>query len=894
MELQIDMATGRAEPEPLLRGEAPDGTDDLTALRRLLKIETERLKFRHRAGLPGMEAARRRSDLVDQVVLHACRMAAERSDPFLRAELGVSGCALVALGGYGRRELAPGSDVDLLFLRHARSASVKGFVGHVLHLLWDAGLSVGHSFRSVAECVDIARRDITARTSMAEARLVSGSAPLFAELVRSLDELVAKRASATAEYLDGLERQLEERHARFGRTVALQEPSVKESPGGLRDLHAVLWAARARFGLGTLEELRDAGRLAPSEYRALRRAADFLWRVRNEAHFTTGRRSDVLTLDLQPELARALGFTSRRGLQASEIFMRDYYRQADTLRRLCGGFLVRASSRLAGGLQSPARPRRHGSLAIRAGRLWPTSSDGEFRGGARQVLEAFAVAQAGGLDLSDELKLALRGSVHRIDARFRASVEAARAFTRIIGRPGRVGAALRQMHETGVLGRLLPEFARVTFLVQHDSYHRYTVDEHSLRAVEVLDEVASGSEIPPASFRRVFDGVRHPVRLYLGTLLHDIGKGRGGGHVPKGVAIAERVCRRLRLPREAAEDVLFLVRCHLILSHLSQRRDLTDPAVVAGLVAEVGTLDRLDMLLLLTYADHRAVGPDVWNDWRGGLLWDLYERARRHLSGAEDRPIPECDAKEEAVAALAAESPRSVLERHFALMPPRYLRTATAPEMVRHFCLLQRLQDGPLVVQWQTLPDRLYTELTIAARDARGLVARLAGTLSAHNLDLLSVDAYTREDGVVLDTFRLCAQRGAPVRPERWEPLEKKLRAAVEGRLDVAAAVEAWRARTPRRRRHLRRSHPVARFDPQASAAYSVLEVRADDEPGLVYAIASTLSGLGLDIAFAAIATEKSQAFDVFYLTDAEGRKLDAERMRTVEDALRGALREVR
>ena len=246
------------------------------------------------------------------------------------------------------------------------------------------------------------------------------------------------------------------------------------------------------------------------------------------------------------------------------------------------------------------------------------------------------------------------------------------------------------------------------------------------------------------------------------------------------------------------------------------------------------------------------------------------------------------------MAILGGEFPRSALERHFALMPQRYLRTAPASSMVRHFRLLQRLQDGSLVAEWRTLPDRLCTELTICARDARGLVARLAGTLSAHGLDLLSVDVYTREDGAVLDTFRLSAQGGAPVRPERWEPLEAKLRAAVEGRLEVGAAVEAWRARAPRRRRRAPRAQAVPRFDPQASAAYSVLEVRADDEPGLVYAIASVLSGFGLDIAFAAIATEKSQAFDVFYLTEAEGRKLDAERMRAVEEALRGALREVR
>jgi [protein-PII] uridylyltransferase len=572
--------------------------------------------------------------------------------------------------------------------------------------------------------------------------------------------------------------------------------------------------------------------------------------------------------------------------------MREYYRHAETLHRFCRSFLLRTAAPRA---HAPAR-RGRGPFLVRGGELHPAGASGEFRGGPRQVFEAFALAQEKGLSPSEELKVLLRGSLHRIDARFRGSREASRAVARLFSRPGRVGPALRAMHETGVLGRLLPEFGRVAFLMPHDFYHRYTVDEHSLRAVEALDEVAAGAPGTEA-LREVFEAVRDPARLYLAVLLHDVGKDRSGAHVPRGAALAARAGARLRLDAGAVEDVVFLVRSHLLMSHLSQRRDLSEPSLVQGFLAEVRALDRLNMLFLLTYADYRAVAPGVWNEWSRALLFELYARARAVLTGGAD-PAGAAgvgSARAEAVARLEADFPRSLVERHFALMPPRYLVGTPAEAMVAHFRLVHRLDEAStLVTEWRTLPDRHCTELTVVTRDAHGLVARLAGVLSAEGLDILGLDACTREDGVVLDTFRVREVEAAvPLREPRWPRLDARLQDALEGRLDVPAAMEARRNRGSRRRPRGRApSVPSAGFVPEASPDFSVLEVRADDRPGLVYTLASTLSGLGLDIAFATIATERGQALDVFYVTEGDGRRLEAARMRAVEDTVRRALGE--
>jgi len=859
-----------------------------SALHRLLKTETERLRIRHRFGRSGREVAAARSDLVDVVVGRACGLAAAECAPGLPVDQ--DEIAVVALGGYGRRELAPFSDVEILFL-HADEADpeVHAVIDGVLARLGEAGLRVRHRALPVAECVALAGDDLRARTAMVEARAVAGSPRLFALLAARLDGLVFASARTTLAFLDTLRGDLDERYARYGRTVGLLEPHVKEGAGGLRDLHAVLWVGQALFGVRGLAGLSECGALTEAEHRGLTRAADFIQRIRNEAHFATGRKTDVLDLDLQPVLAENLGYRKGRGLRASEIFMRDYYERADELHRISRAFHLRHAPGPRPALSAGARrPRPRGVFEIREGRLYPRGEGG--LDGARHLLDAFAIAQRDGPQLSDELKLEVRARLRLVDRRFRGSREAGRGLLRLLGHKGRVGPALRGMHETGLLGRLLPEFARVRFLAQHDFYQRHTVDEHTLTAIDALDAVASpGTEGGRQRLHEVMDEVVQPGALYLAVLLHDVGKGRGPGHVRRAAKIAERVCARLGLEAGLSADVVFLADTHLEMSRISQRRDLREPGLIEEFARRVSTVDRLNMLLLLTYADQHAIGPRVWNDWTAALLWDLYERTRAHLTPSA-RPGESAEGtRERVVRQLEAEYPSSEVQRHFALVPDRYLRATEAADIVRHFRLLQRLAEAPLVTEWHAAAQA--TDLVVATRDHPGLFAQLAGTLTAEGLDILSVDVYTREDGVALDLFKVRALPGqGPVPAERQAPIEEALRAAVAGGVDVAAAVERRRAAARlRRRRHLPTAPRVV-FDAATSAQRTVIEVRAADEPGLAFRIASVLTANGLDIALAKIATDKSQALDVFYVTGGAGGPLSPEETRRVEGALLAAL----
>jgi [protein-PII] uridylyltransferase len=422
------------------------------------------------------------------------------------------------------------------------------------------------------------------------------------------------------------------------------------------------------------------------------------------------------------------------------------------------------------------------------------------------------------------------------------------------------------------------------------------VDEHTLRAVEALDEVATGTEAGVRPFGRILDEVEDAAPLYLGLLLHDIGKGRGGGHVQRGAKLAPRVCEHLRLGAGPAGDVEFLVASHLEMSLVSQHRDLSESSLIAAFAARVGSLDRLNQLMLLTYADHRGVGPGIWNEWKGLLLWELYNRTRERLAGHPIAEAPGQGARAKAAARLLAAHPEAEVERHFAQMPERYLRTTGAEQMERHFRLAASRGAAPLAVEWREVGDGHCTELTVVAADRPGLFARVAGALTASGIDILSVDLFGRRDGVAIDSFRVSEVSGhGPVRPERREKVEDTLREALGGRLDVAAAVERWKERTPRKARRPwgRAARPPAvRFEHEASATSTVIEVRAQDRPGLAWTLADALARLGLDISFAKVATAKALALDVFYVTDDRGRKLEAESLPRVEAALLSALAE--
>jgi [protein-PII] uridylyltransferase len=889
--MKIERETIEAHARRRLQAEGA-ATGPLTHFKRFLKLETDRLRMRHRFGLGGLEIATARSHQVDQVVAHACRLALTEAEP--DAQVALAGCAAVALGGYGRGELAPFSDVDLLFLHQGRAqGAVRAFVERVLQLLWDTGLTVGHSFRTVAECLDEARGDLHSRTALGEARLVAGDAAVFTALDRSLDRTIRRDRRSGDAFVESLRRDAAERHSRFGGAVCVQEPNVKEGVGGLRDLHAVLWAAQAVHGARGLAEAHAAGVLSGREHAAARRAYDFLLRARTEAHFATGRRTDVLTLDLQPAVARSLGYGDSGGLLASELFMRDYYRRASELHGVFRNVLRRPAPETPRRLFSALSRRRPArDFEVREGRLHAKSE--ALLATGEGLLSAFAAAQAEGVPFGDGLALAIRERLPLVGRRLRESEAAAATFVDVLRWRGRVGLALRAMHETGFLGRYLPEFARVSFLVQHDYFHRYTVDEHTLRAIEAIDEVATGTDPAVRPFGRVLDEIEDAAPLYLGMLLHDVGKGRGGGHVERGARLAPRACARLRLDERAADDVVFLVAAHLEMSQVSQHRDLSEPALIESFAERVGSVHRLNLLHVLTYADHRAVAPGIWNEWKGALLWELYHRTRQHLAGHPGEDDPAEAARARAIEDLRREFPGADLEGHFALLPERYLRATDARHLARHFRLVSSRGGAPAAFEWRDVEASGWTELALVTDDRPGLLAAVAGTLTAHGIDILSVDLFNRRDGTVIDTFRLSeVSAHRPVRPERRPLVEQDVVAALAGRFDVAAAVaERLRRNPPAKKRALGRAArgPSVRFDQEGSATATVIEVKAPDRPGLAWTIADTLARLGLDIRFAKIATAKALALDVFYVTGAGGGKLAPGELAGVEAALLAAL----
>lgn len=863
--------------------------------RAFLKTEERRLKTALRLGASGCQAAAARSFVLDLVADAAFRAGLLDSEDGESAGAGLATCALVAVGGYGRAELAPFSDLDLLFL-HAgrRTQAARQLVERVLRLLWDAGLTIGHSFRSVSESVMAARTDPHFQTSLLSTRLLAGNGALLDALSAALERERRRHADY---FLASLRYEREERYAKFGASVCLQEPNVKESAGGLRDLHAALWTAQLKTGCRTLESLRARGLISEVEQRSAGRAYDFLWRVRHAAHHLTNRKTDRLALDLQPALAEEFGYGSEPHLLASEKFMRDYYRRARELHLFSESLIARVSEPSERPPRRFLRPRA-GSVAepfsVKDGRLCLDADAQALRKNPLLIIDAFALAQAADVPLGNGLRETLTRNAATVDQDFRASAEVARSFLKLLRRRGRVGGTLRMMHEVGFLGRYLPEFARISLLIQHDLYHHYTVDEHTLKAVEALDELHASDDRARAHLRAVFEELEDPALLYLSVLLHDIGKGRGSGHIPRGARISERVCRRLQLKADAAAKVVLMVNLHVALAHTALRRDLNEPRVAADFAAQVGSLDALSMLLLLTYADLHGVGPGVWSDWKGALLWELYQRARAALNGSDapaDTQQETARYKEQVVAALAGELPPSEVERHLALLPERYRRTTRPEEAAAHLRLVAQLETHVFKALWRPHGNS-STELTVCARDRHGLFADIAGTLAAQGVEILSAELNTREDGVAVDVFML---RGAAthhaLEEYRYAPVERALRDSIAGESDVAAQVERWRTNNaPRKRSALaharRRGLPRVACDNDASPSATMIEVHAADEPGLAYKIARALVSQKLDIVCAKIATEKSDALDVFYVTDADGRKLTETLVKAAEDAL--------
>ena len=846
----------------------------LEFFRQALAEGYDSLKVRHAEGASGQESVRTHARLMDDVIFSLTRLvAADAAADGLEA----TPLVVMALGGYGRGELHPLSDVDLMVVYDGEmSPYVQRMMQELLYSLWDLGLHVGHSLRSLDDCVAMARTDFPSRTSMQEARFLAGERRLFARFQRVLRENVFRR-----DFGQFLETTLVERDARYrkhGASPYIGEPNVKESAGGLRDMHTAMWLGAAKFGTRTLRELTDKGLITPREQAAADAALTFLWRVRNELHFFSGHKNDVLTRDLQPRIAKNLGYENDATSLGVERFMRDYYLHARVIHRVSKRLIARCQETLSR-RGSAERRRRQQALAdglvFFDGRLHLADRDpSQLRVDPARLMKVFGHLHRLGCELSLDLERAVEDSLHLVDDAFRRSDAVGELFLDICRSWGRVCQTFSEMHELGLLGRYLPEFGALTCLVQYDVYHKFSADQHSLLAVEHLEALAPGQSAESEGAAPVLSEVEKPELLMLGMLLHDIGKARGHGHVAKGIPLVRGLTARMGLPSADAAAVEFLVAHHLTMSHVAQRRDIDDPKTVTDFAAVVGDPQRLRMLYLLTYADMRAVGPGVLTPWRARILHELYTRTLDLLTGGRVAKPSRTQLAERLHAAAKGEVDLQAVKAHLAMMADRYLESTGVQRMAEHLRMLGELGEAPVVTALFQHPDLGSSDLVVVTRDLPGLFSLIAGTLAASGVNIISAQIHTRADGIAIDTFQVNDPAGDVVgSAAHWARSLDALRAVITGEQSVEALLA--------RRRALGREAtgpggpPKIALDNQLSDSATVIEVKCPDRLGLLYLITRALAGLGLDIVSARIATEIDQAFDTFYVQDREGRKLE-------------------
>lgn len=896
---------------------------ELPRFRAFLKRAAHRLKLAHQNGQSGLAVCQARANVLDCVV-RALWVIAWNALP--EAERKVSPpLALVALGGYGRGELNPLSDIDLLFLHEGlvrESSQPAPVLERMLNGVWltlfDLGLKPGHAVRTIPECVAATNdqgdaRRIETRTSLIEARLISGDEKLFARFQKTVLAKCVK--GYEKKYIAARLEDQAERRARYGNSPFMQEPNLKNGCGGLRDYQNLIWMAFFKYRTRSLADLQAHGLVMPRECKQLEAAYDFLLRVRTQVHYLASRPTDELTKNLQPAVALALGYAERSPSQRIERFMRDFYSHTRNI------FIITRTleQRLA------FLPQPVGRLSLRH---WlPKQTEAEpvdgfrfingeihaahariFRDHPRRLMRVFRYAQQRGLRLHPDLAQLIRSQVALVNRDFLKDERVAETFLTILNQRGTVAPILRAMHEVDFLGKYVPEFGKLTCLVQHEFYHQYSADEHTLVCLEQADRFWEAKAPPYLAYAAQFQQLERPALLYLALLLHDTGKPRGHGkHAAVGAQLAARVGKRLGLDGADRHMLGALIEHHLLMAIVSQRHDMDDPAVMRNFAQAVETPATLALLTLLTFADAMATSDKLWNGFKEQLLWQLHDRALPLLTGGTEFVAAGKKQRDLLMEEVKGLLPPAVsleeVKAHFDALPARYLQVNSAREihddlLLTHEFMHRQLaeQDRPLapVVNLRNDLDLGYSVVRVCTWDRAGLFVKIAGSLSAVGLTILSAQIFTRQDGIALDTFFVTdAVTGKLAKAAQRDEFEKLLtRVLTGGTVDFPKLIAAQKTSRPIYRAYSGEQMPTQiRFDNDSSDTRTFIEVETEDRIGLLYTIAQTLADLEVDISTARILTEKGAAIDSFYVREPDGGKvLAAERQQSIARRLHGAI----
>ncbi len=886
-------------------------TEVLPLYKKFLKVEEHRLRLKHQAGGGGREICARRAELVDVLLQYVFGAAATATRG--NGESGTA-LALIALGGYGRGELNPFSDIDVMLLHHSGtkriSPHLEEMVQQVLYPLWDSGFKVGHSTRSIKEAIAQANRDMRTKTAMLESRFLAGNAELAREF----------REQFRAKCVEGHEREYVEmrmqdqvaRHKKFGDRVYLQEPHVKSGCGGLRDYQNLLWMTYFKEGSLSTNQLVGKDWLSESDQRQIERAYEFLLRLRTDLHYATGRATDILHMNLQEQIAERLNYSSRNGQLRSETLMRDYYEHTRNIFRVTeriteqfvSGHVTSRTRSLFSFLpliRSDKAPIGD-SFFVRNNQLYPARRD-LFRKNPEQMMQAFQLTQERDLDLSPELADLLSRSLGQVTRTYQYAREPRDIFKAILSRKGEVGRVLRMMHRVDFLGRYIPEFGQLTCLVQHEFLHRYTADEHTLVCIDKLDALATTDDPKLIAYRRIFEQLDDPFVLYLALLLHDSGKAVGARrHSEASALFAQRVASRLQLSSEQRKSLILLVDHHLTLSMIAQQRNLDDPTTVAELAGIVKNQKNLNPLMLLTLADGQGTSAEAWSDWKESLVWQLFHETSRYLADQKsyyEQTRIERESLQLAVTENLSPDYADEIDAHFDFMPDNYFRGSDVPEIVEHLKLFRSFVEHlfspgwhPLAaaVQSKALPEQGHSVASFCTWERERLLAKIAGSFSIVPINILSADVFPRGDNVVLSVFRVCDTKGGAVAdPRAFELVEQTLRSALDDdSFDFRPLIEKAT------RESRRRLAPAIEFPTRISAdnethpAYTLIEIQASDRLGLLYDILTCLDREGVSIALSRINTQDGAAIDTFYVVDRStaAKITDRDRIRTIREHL--------
>ncbi len=895
----------------------------LAACKAFLKHGDEEILRRHRGGEGGLAIAQTRAAEVDALIEHLYEFAAARWRRAHTGELPVP-VSLLALGGYGRGELCPKSDIDLMFLYPSgvKPEVLKPFqeflTQELLYLLWDCGLKVGHSSRAIDEAFAEARRDMQTKTALLESRLIAGSPQVFENFQAAYRAYYQKEDPRG--YIAARLKDQAERRGKNGGTVFLQEPNIKNGVGGLRDFQNTLWMARVKLGLQRIEELKEQNYLREEELRDFQRGYDFLLRARHELHYVTNHPNDLLNLDNQPRVALGLGYTAENVVERVEAFMQEYYRHAQAIYRISkivedrlaltleeapSRFSLRALIRS----RRTERPKSIDGFILRGNRL-SAERTSVFIEDPERLVRVFRHCQQ--LECTPDLDLQslVRASAPLCGPAVLRSPGAIQSFKAILQEAGRVHPTLSLMHELGILGRFVPEFEQLNCLVQHEFYHRYTADIHTLNTIRELDGIYAATEDMQRRYREVLHQCEDHTLLYLILLLHDIGKGTGiQGHAESGAHLARPILERFGVPAESSEIVVFVIRHHLAMARFWQKHDLDDPATIARFAEMMGDVEKLRFLYLHTFCDARGTSTELWNSYKNTLHTTLFARTAERLTlgqaatdlrNAERKAMLHRDLIAQKVPGVSADE----ITAHFNLLPERYFVQTAPDEIVLHISMVNKLLStitssesvGTLrpIIEWKDDLNRSFTVANIVTWDRAGLFYRLAGAFSVAGLNILSAKVISRADHIAIDTFHIVEPGRGPVQNQHaLEIFRKTVEEALVQNKDLLPDIlaQAKKVRVSRLSQEERLLHstvpPVVEVYHELDLKRTIIEIQAQDQIGLLYRIARVIFEHGFDITFARINTERGIAIDTFYVESTNQLPVeDPERLRVLREAI--------